>query len=73
MESKTRFEADILAIRWGVDQRAVLKWMKARGFKSAMDLMGTYGGTHAECMEDYGGTHAECMDRAFADFWEFST
>jgi hypothetical protein len=61
MEPITKFEAKILAGRWCVDQRAVLKWMKARGFTSLLDLM------------VFTGTHAECMDRAVADFWEFST
>lgn len=62
MEPLIGLESEILARRWGVDQRAVLKWMKARGFKEIMDLIGTYGGTHAECME-----------RAVNDFWKFST
>jgi hypothetical protein len=54
-------ESEILANRWRVDQRAVLKWMKARGFKTVMGLMA------------FGGDHAESMGRALADFWEFST
>lgn len=61
MEPWTGFESEILARRWGVDQRAVLKWMKAKGFKSVLDLM------------VYGTTHDEAMGKALADFWEFST
>lgn len=57
----TGFESEILARRWGVNQRAVLKWMKARGFVTIMDLMA------------FPGTHAESMEKALADFWEFST
>ena len=61
MKTLTGLESEMLAMRWGVGKRAVLKWMKARGFKDVMGLMA------------FGGTHAESMDRALADFWEFST
>ena len=60
-ETLTGIEAAILADRWNVDRRAVLTWLKARGFKSAMDLRA------------FGGSHTECMDKALNDFWQFST
>lgn len=62
MKPLTGFEADLLASRWRVEQRAVLKWMVARGFESTMDFV-----------EAFPGTHSESMAKALADFWEFST
>lgn len=61
MSTLTGLESEILAIRWGVNEKAVLKWMKARGFKSAMDL------------QVFSVDHGEAMEKALADFWEFST
>lgn len=61
MKSLTGLESEILAQRWCVNHHAVLKWMKTRGFKSAVDLM------------VFGGTHAESMERALTDFWEWAT
>ena len=61
MKPLTGLESEILAQRWGVDQRTVLKWMKAKGFKSAMDLM------------RFGLDHAQAMDKALADFWDWAT
>ena len=61
MISLIGFESAILAIWWGVDQRAVLKWMKARGFTSAKDL------------RTFSLDWKESMNLALADFWEFST
>lgn len=55
-------EAKILEMRWGAKWKYILLWMQARGFITIMDLIGTFGGDHSECMR-----------RAQADFWEFST
>jgi hypothetical protein len=61
MKPLTGLESEILAQRWGVDQRAVLKWMKAKGFKSAMDL------------RVFSADHSTAMKKALADFWEWAT
>ena len=61
MKTLTGLESEILAMRWGVGKRAVLKWMKAKGFKSALDL------------RVFSADHGESMNLALADFWEFST
>lgn len=57
----TTLEAKVLAGRWGVDWRAVLKWMQARGLRDLMDL------------RVFSMDHHEAMEKALADFWEFST
>ncbi len=53
-------EAKVLAARWGINPTAIRAWMKARGFRSVVDLM------------RFSMNHAEAMDRALADFWEWT-
>ena len=50
-----------LAARWGVSERAVLQWLKAREIGTIKDLM------------RFGLDHAQAMDKALADFWDWAT
>ena len=50
-----------LAARWGVSDRAVLKWLKAREIGSIKDMM------------RFGLDHSTAMDKALTDFWEWAT
>ncbi len=54
-------EAKILAQRWCLHPKAVATWMKAREFKTVMNLM------------VFGSDHQEAMDKALADFWTWAT
>ena len=50
-----------LSVRWGVSERAILLWLKARGIGTVKDLM------------RFSLDHSTAMNKALADFWEFST
>ena len=50
-----------LAARWGVSERAILLWLKAREIGTIKDLM------------RFGLDHSRAMDNALADFWQWAT
>ena len=50
-----------LAARWGVSERDVLQWLKAREIGTIKDLM------------RFGLDHSLAMKKALADFWEWAT
>ena len=50
-----------LAARWGVSDRAILQWLKAREICTIKDMM------------RFGFDHSQAMDKALNDFWEWAT
>ena len=50
-----------LSARWGVSDRAVLQWLKARKIGTIKDLM------------RFGLDHSRAMDKALDDFWRWAT
>ena len=41
----------MLAARWGLERRVILRWMRANGFYSVVDLKARWPGEHAACMD----------------------